>query len=100
MTHSSVNLERENQGSRDVAYHEVNITSLDSAGVEQYDPESETNLAGDDRYGIDVRDQTNDSLAFSWNATDRNISVRHLSDGTQVANNADVGHVTLEVVGE
>lgn len=100
MTHSTVNTELENQGSRDVAYHEINVTSLDSAGVEQYDPRSELNLDGDDRFGIDVRGQTNDSVVWSWNSTDANLSVRHMSDGTQVANNADVGHVTLEVVGD
>jgi len=100
MTHSTENTELENQGNKDVAYHEINVTSLDVAGEEGYDPSSELNLEGEGRYGIGIRGQTNVSLAFGYNTTSGNLTVRKRSDDSAVAAGADVGHVTLEVVGD
>lgn len=100
MTHSTVNTELENQGNKDVAYHEINITSLDVAGEEGYNPSNELNLEGEDRYGIGVRGQTNVSVAFGYNSTSGNVTARMRSDDQAVPSGSDVGHVTLEVVGE
>lgn len=100
MTHSTVNTEFENQGSRTVAYHEINVTGLDVAGEEGYDPSAELGIDGEDRFGIGVRGQTNTSLEFGYNTTSGNVTAHHISDGTAVAADADVGHVTLEVVGQ
>lgn len=100
MTHSTVNTERENEGSTARAIHEINVTSLDVAGEEGYDPSAELGIEGEERYGIGIRGQTNTSLAFGYNATSGNVTARHLDDGTEVAAGADVGHVTLDVTGQ
>jgi hypothetical protein len=99
MTHSTINTEAENSGSVSVVYHTIDITSLDAAGSETYDPESETNLAGADRYGIAVRGQENTGYEFAWDHINGALTVVNVSDGTDVASGIDVGEVVLEVIG-
>jgi hypothetical protein len=99
MTHSTINTEHENTGSLDVVYHTINITSLDSAGTEQYDPESETGLSGASRFGVDVRGVETNTYIVRWDHTAEEFHVQDVADGTDTANNTDVGEVILEVVG-
>ena len=110
MTHSTENVELENQGNKDVAYHEINVTSLDVAGEEGYDPSSELNLEGEDRFGIGIRGQTNATIDWGYDTASGNLTARRVNasitgsdftEGTEdVPAGADVGHVTLEVVGD
>lgn len=99
MTHSTINTEAENQGSLDVVYHTIDITSLDAAGAETYNPETETNLAGADRYGISVRGQESEAYEIQYDHVAGNLSVTNIADGTAVASATDVGEVVLEVTG-
>jgi len=99
MTHSTVATERENQGSTDVVYHVIDITSLDSAGTEQYDPGDELGLESPGRFGIDVRAQENSGYLIRYDHINDALTVVNVSDGTDVADATDVGEVMLEVVG-
>lgn len=99
MTHTTVNEEDENRGSTDAVFHTIDITSLDAAGVENYDPETETNLSGADRYGVTVRGQEDPTVRVAWDHVNAQLDVINVSDGLDVADNTDVGEVILEVVG-
>jgi len=99
MTHDTLNTETENAGSRDAVYHLINITSLDSAGVEQYDPEAEAGITGADDYGVSVRGQEDETVAIVYDTVDAELKVKNIADGTDVANNTAVGEVLLETVG-
>jgi hypothetical protein len=110
MTHDVEIVERINQH---LPRHLVrlDITSLDSAGVEQFDPTTEEADSGDDRrvilnytgastLTVNVVDQEDESLHIVWDSVDEELKVKNLSDGTDVANNTDVGEVLLEVFGD
>jgi hypothetical protein len=99
MTHSTTNTEHENAGSLDVVYHTIDITSLDSAGTEQYNPESEVGISGAALRGIDVRGAETNTHLVRWDHTAEEFYVQDVADGTDTANNTDVGEVVLEVVG-
>lgn len=99
MTHSTINTEAENRGSVDAVIHTIDITSLDSAGSESYDPESETNLSGADRYGIAIRGQENTGYEFAWDHINGALTVVNVADGTDVTSGTAVGEVVLEVIG-
>lgn len=99
MTHSTVNTEQENRGSTDAVFHTIDITSLDAAGVENYDPETDTNLSGADRYGVAVRGLENPQYRVAWDHVNAQLDVINVSDGADVASATDVGEVILEVVG-
>jgi hypothetical protein len=99
MTHSTISTEEENAGSLDVVYHTIDITSLDSAGTEQYDPESETNLSGADVRGVSVRGTETNTHLVRWDHTTEEFHVQDVADGTDTANNTNVGEVVLEIVG-
>jgi hypothetical protein len=99
MTHSTVAVERENAGSLDAAYHVVDITALDSAGTEQYDPGSELGLESPGRFGVDVRAMENDSYRVVYDHINDELSVTNAADNTDVANDTDVGEVMLYVTG-
>lgn len=99
MTHSTINTEAENAGSLDVVYHTIDITSLDSAGAESYDPEAETNLSGADRYGVSVRGTETDTYLVRWDHVNGSLHVQNVADETDVASGVDVGEVVLEVKG-
>jgi hypothetical protein len=99
MTHSTVNTEDTNRGSEDAVFHTINITSLDSAGAESYDPETETRLSGADRFGVSVRAVESTDYLVRWDHINAELSVVNVSDGTDVASGSDVGEVILEVVG-
>lgn len=99
MTHSTASLHDENYGSQKAYLHQINITSLDAAGQENYSPASELNVEEGDDYGVTPVGQTNESVVFAWNSSGAHLNVKHMSDGTDVANNADCGEVRLLVVG-
>jgi len=99
MTHSTVNTENESVGSTRTVFHTINITSLDSAGVETYDPVAEVGLGGADRYGVSIQGIEDESLVIQWDHLDTELKVKNMSDGTDVANNNDVGEVLLKVEG-
>jgi hypothetical protein len=99
MTHSTTNTERESAGSVDRVYHDIDITSLDSAGVETYDPGTELGLEDASEYGVTVAGQEDASLLIVWDHVAEQLEVRNASDATDVANNTDVGRVLLRVDG-
>jgi len=99
MTHTTVATERENAGSLDTVYHVIDITGLDGAGTEQYDPEAEVGLSQPERFGIDVRAQEDETVLIRYDHVADELSVVNVADGTDVANNTDVGEVMLEIVG-
>jgi len=99
MTHSTTNTERENQGSVDAAFHTIDITALDAAGSESYDPSAELGLEGATRYGVTVRGLADDSYRAVYNHTTGELAVTNAADGTDVASGTAVGEVVLHVVG-
>jgi len=99
MTHSTTSLVAENFGSRSASLHVIDITALDSAGQEDYDPSTEVNVGLGDDYAVIVAGQEDASRRFSWDHTSDHLDVKDLSDGTDTANNTDVGEVKLVVVG-
>lgn len=99
MTHATVTTEDENAGSTDAVYHAINITSLDSAGAESYDPQAETGVSGADRYGVSVRGQESSAYLITWDHVAGELSVVDAADGTDVAQGTDVGEVILELIG-
>jgi len=99
MTYSTVNVERENHGSVEAVYHRVNVTSLDAAGVENYDPGTATGLEDAAEYGVSVVGQEDESLHIVWDHLAAELAVLNVSDGSDVANNTDIGEVLLKVEG-
>lgn len=99
MTHSTINTRAENAGSLDVVYHTIDITSLDAAGVENYDPEGATNLSGADVLGVSVRGLEDPTVQVAWDHVNGQLDVINVSDATDVTSGTDVGEVILEVTG-
>lgn len=99
MTHSTVNVEHENAGSQDAKYHTIDITSLDAAGVENYDPSAELKMENAAIYGVAVRGLEDPTVRVAWDHINGQLDVINVSDGTDVASATDVGEVVLEVVG-
>jgi len=99
MTYSLTNTERENRGSLDSAVATVDITSLDSAGYEPFDPGAALGIDGVDRFGARVVGQENTGYLIRWDSANGRISVVNVSDGTDVTLGTDVGEVLIEFVG-
>lgn len=99
MTHNTVNLERESGASQDAFNHRINITSLDSAGQENYSPNSELGVPEDDNLAVIPASQTNNTVRFSWDPDNNHLDVINVGDASNVANNGDPGEVTLRVLG-
>jgi hypothetical protein len=106
MTHSTVNTEPESGGSTGEVCHTIDITRLDSAGVEQYDPGSELGIEGGDRFGVDVRGQADGTYDITWDHVNEQLVVKEVNDtgdgtgGTvDVAAGTAVGQVLLHVTG-
>lgn len=94
-----------NNGDHRYVIAEVDITSLDSAGTEPYDASSRFSLR--DVHGAEVLDQEDYALTFHYDVANTNIIVKEVNDtgdgtgGVQdVANNTDVGTVTLKFEGD
>lgn len=99
MTHSTVNMERESDGSLEGVLHTIDITSLDSNGAETYNPSDELGVEGEGRFGISVRGQGDSSLFIVYDHVTGDLDVRNVSDGTNVASGTAVGEVVLHVKG-
>jgi len=82
-----------------VVYLTVDITSLDSAGFEPFDPEAVTGLGGADRYGVAVRALENPQYRVAWDSANARLDVINVSDGADVGSGVNVGEVLLEVTG-
>jgi len=99
MTHSTINRDRENAGSLSTVYHTIDITSLDGTGTESYDPDAEVGISGADRFGVSVVGVEDDSKIVQWDHVAAELSVRNIADGSNAADNSDVGEVVLQVTG-
>lgn len=86
----------------------LDITELDSAGTESFDPTTEIDdttkkailrVNGAVVDAIHVIEQEDESLVFTYDTLDEEFSVKNLDDGTDVGNNTDVGEVLVEVIG-
>lgn len=99
MTYSITNTESENHGSVDAAYVTVDITSLDSAGFEPFDPDAVAGLGGASEYGVSVRGLENPQYRVAWDHLNGQLDVINVSDGADVTSGTDVGEVLLELVG-
>lgn len=100
MTFSETIQQRGNGGDHRYVVVEINITSLDSAGTEPFDPSSRYGLGG--VHGAEVLDQEDYTKTFHFDAANSEIVVKEVTDTgdgsggvTDVANNTDVGTVTL-----
>lgn len=96
MTHSTVNVERESSGSFISAYHTIDVTSLDNAGAETYDPEAELGLSP---LGISINGQEASDQFVRWDHLNGQLHVTNAADGTDVASGTDVGEIILKVDG-
>jgi hypothetical protein len=83
----------------DVVYLTVDITSLDSAGFEPFDPEAVTGLGGADKYGVAVRAVENSAYLVRWDHVNERLDVVEVADGTDTTSGTDVGEVLLEITG-
>jgi len=99
VTYSITNVEEENRGSVDSVTATVDITSLDSAGFEPFDPSAALGIEDVSDYGARVCGQENTAYLIRWDTANGRISVVNVSDGTDVAGATDVGEVVLEFVG-
>jgi hypothetical protein len=85
----------------------LDITGLDGAGVEQFDPETEETAVSS---GPVLRQTTeltvtpveweDETLQIMWDSVDDELKVKNLSDGSDVASGTAVGEVVLEVTGD
>jgi len=105
MTESTTVLQEGNNGDHRYVIAEVDITSLDSAGTEPYDPSSKFNLSGVE--GAEVLDQEDYTKIIHFDADNTDIIVKEVNDTgdgsggvADVANNTDVGTVTLKFEGD
>jgi hypothetical protein len=84
----------------------LDITSLDAAGVEEFDPTAEV----DDTTRKPVLDVSSplvvtpvewedETLQVMWDSVDGEFKIKNLSDGTDVAGGTAVGEVVVEVTG-
>lgn len=99
MTHNTEDLEPANLGNREGFLHTINITSLDAAGQENYDPDTEVNIPNGTALGVQPAGQDDTTFRFSWDHVNNHLDVINVSDGTNTANNFDCGEVRLLVVG-
>lgn len=97
MTHDSLNVEDESGGSVRSYYHTIDITSLDNAGVEDYDPGSRFGIGV---HGVAVVGQEPAGLFIRWDSVNEQLHVTDAADGTTVAQGTDVGEVILRVDGK
>lgn len=99
MTHTTIESERESGGSTKVAFHTIDITSLDALGSETYDPEAETGVDPSSTGGITVVGQSNTAYLVRWDHVAGVLTVVNVADGTDAAAATAVGEVALKVEG-
>jgi|APHM01.1.fsa_nt_gi hypothetical protein len=88
----------ENMGSQYKVRATVDITSLDSAGTEPFDPNEDLSDV-DDYEEVVVVDQETYSRRVVFDHGNDQFHVVDISDGTDTANNTDVGTVDILVLG-
>lgn len=98
MTHDTNEKTEESSGSERSVVHEINITELDSAGEEDYDPETETAVA--DAASVSVVGQEDADLLITPNADYTALNVNDLTGGAGADEGAAVGVVRLRVQGD
>jgi hypothetical protein len=99
MTYSITNTERENAGSTDAVFATVDITSLDSAGAEPFDPAAALGVDGASEYGVGVRGLENPQYRVVYDHLNGQFDVTNVSDGADVTSGTDVGEVVIEARG-
>lgn len=97
MTETTTVVEAGNEGDHRYVIAEVDITSLDTAGTEPFDPSAKFNLEG--AYGS-VVDQEDYTHHIFYDSDGTQIIAKDVADGTDLANNLDVGTVTIRFVGD
>lgn len=97
MAYNTVDQQRESGGSFYSVFHTIDITSLDQAGIEPYDPGGRFGVTP---YGVEVIGQADESLAVVWDSVDGELKVRNRADDSTVAQGTAVGEVVLRVDGE
>jgi len=97
MSYNTIEQERESGGSFWSVYHTIDITGLDAAGVENYNPGSRF---GVDPTGVQVVGQADATVDISWDHVNEQLRVVNIADGTDVASGTAVGEVVLRVDGE
>ncbi|GGK74566.1 hypothetical protein [Haloarcula sebkhae] len=98
MTHTTVDDEHVNSGSHRTVFHTIDVSSLDNAGSEGYDPAAET--AVDVVLGVSVAGQEDESLFVRYDHVAGNLSVTSAADGTDTTAGTDVGEIILRVDGD
>ena len=99
MTYTTVGTERESAGSTEVLFHTIDITSLDAAGAENYDPSTAAGLEVDHTGGVSVVGQADATVKIVWDHVNEQLSVVNVADATDVASGTAVGEVRLRVEG-
>jgi hypothetical protein len=99
MTYSITNREVENNGSVTAVYATVDITSLDSAGFEPFDPSAALGVDGAADYGVSVVGSESNAYLVRWDHVNERLSVVDVADGTDTASATDVGEVIVKAEG-
>ena len=97
MSYDTLNLAEESSGSLRAYYHTIDITALDGAGTEPYNPGSRFGVAVD---GVGIVGQGDETYAVTYDHVADALKVRNLADGTAVAAGTAVGEVILRVEGK
>lgn len=96
MTKTTTVLETGNAGDHDYAIVQVDITSLQAVGEEPFDPST---VGFDVTYGASVLNKEDSTLIFNYDPRSGFIEVLNIADGSNVTDTADVGTVTLKLLG-
>jgi hypothetical protein len=97
MTETTTVIEEGNEGDHRYVIAQADVTSLDSSGTEPYDPSTKFNLEGAYANVLDQEDYTHYVFYDEANAQ---LIVKDVADGTDIADNTDVGTITLRFVGD
>jgi len=104
MTHTTIDQERESGGSTYTWFHTIDITGLDAAGAENYDPASRF---GAEVLGVDVVGQEDETVIATWDHVDGQIKAKEVTDTgdgtgglTDIASGTAVGELVLRVDGK
>jgi len=106
MTHTTTIIDEGNHPIHRVLVR-LDVTSLDSAGVEQFDPSTEVDedtrksiLGQESLQAVNVLEWADETALVTWDTTDEELKAKALSDGSDVADNTTLGEIVLEVIGE
>lgn len=97
MSHDTVDKTNENSGSERTVVHDIDITSLDAAGKENYDPAAETDVSRANT--VEVVGIEDPSYTVQHDHVAGGLHVKVAADGTDVASGTAVGQVRVRVQG-